>query len=160
MEKQFKDNNIKQNALSIISLIKNKVLEEIEEYQIKDDIDSNNEDLGKLNDICENNSFSDYEYGMIYNSAENDYENKLKNYGINLGVDYNKESYFYLNEFFGEHFKDKKMFNYISNKEIEERIIEDHKFYQSYYSSNINLNHSDVIKINMILTQIIFNERI
>ena len=67
MEKQFKDNNIKQNALSIISLIKNKVLEEIEEYQIKDDIDSNNEDLGKLNDICENNSFSDYEYGMIYN---------------------------------------------------------------------------------------------
>ena len=160
MEKQFKDNNIKQNALSIISLIKNKVLEEIEEYQIKDDIDSNNEDLGKLNDICENNSFSDYEYGMIYNSAENDYENKLKNYGINLGVDYNKESYFYLNEFFDEHFKDKKMFNYISNKEIEERIIEDHKFYQSYYSSNINLNHSDVIKINMILTQIIFNERI
>ena len=160
MEKQFKDNNIKQNALSIISLIKNKVLEEIEEYQIKDDIDSNNEDLGKLNDICENNSFSDYEYGMIYNSAENDYENKLKNYGINLGVDYNKESYFYLNEFFDEHFKDKKMFNNISNKEIEERIIEDHKFYQSYYSSNINLNHSDVIKINMILTQIIFNERI
>ena len=160
MEKQFKDNNIKQNALSIISLIKNKVLEEIEEYQIKDDIDSNNEDLGKLNDICENNSFSDYEYGMIYNSAENDYENKLKNYGINLGVDYNKESYFYLNEFFDEHFQDKKMFNNISNKEIEERIIEDHKFYQSYYSSNINLNHSDVIKINMILTQIIFNERI
>jgi len=160
MEKQFKDNNIKQNALSIISLIKNKVLEEIEEYQIKDDIDSNNEDLGKLNDICENNSFSDYEYGMIYNSAEKEYENKLKNYGINLGVDYNKESYFYLNEFFDEHFQDKKIFNYISNKEIEERIIEDHKFYQSYYSSNINLNHSDVIKINMILTQIIFNERI
>ena len=160
MEKQFKDNNIKQNALSIISLIKNKIFEEIDEYQIKDDIETNNEDLGKLNDICESNSFSDYENGMIYNSAEKDYENKLMNYGINVGVDYNKESYFYLNEFFDDYFKDKKIYNYISNKEIEERIIEDHKFYQSYYNSNINLNHSDVIKINMILTQIIFNERI
>ena len=135
-------------------------MEEIDEYQIKDDIETNNEDLGKLNDICENNSFSDYENGMIYNSAEKDYENKLMNYGINVGVDYNKESYFYLHEFFDDYFKDKKIYNYISNKEIEERIIEEHKFYQSYYNSNINLNHSDVIKINLFLTQIIFNERI
>ena len=164
MEEQLNKIHTKKNVLSIISLIKNKILEEMEEYELNDDIEKNSEDLGKLNDLCEINSFLDYEYGMIINSAEKDYEKKLKNYGINSGVDYNKESYFYLNEFYNCKFKDKKIFNYISNKEIEERIIEDHKFYQSYYSPNNNynivLNHSDVIKLNIILTQIIFNERI
>ena len=161
MDKQFKDIHIKRNALSLVSLIKNKILEEIEEYQENDDIEINNdnEDIIKLNDIYEKNSFSDYENGMLYKIGEKEYEDKLKNYGINIGVDYNKESFFYINEFSND-YKCTKIFNYISNKEIQSRIKEDHEFFQSYYNSNEMLNHSDVNKINMILTQIISNERI
>ena len=142
-------------------MIKNKILEEIEEYQEKDDIEINNdnEDITKLNDIYEKNSFSDYEYGMINKIGEKEYEDKLKNYGINIGIDYNKESFFYVNEFFNDN-NSTKILNYISNKEIQERIIEDHKFFHNYYNSNNILNNSDINKINMILTQIISNERI
>jgi hypothetical protein len=161
MDKQLTDTRVKLNTLSKVSLIKNKILEEIEEYQEKDDIEINNdnEDITKLNDIYEKNSFLDYEYGMINKIGEKEYEAKLKNYGINIGIDYNKESFFYVNEFFNDN-NSTKILNYISNKEIQDRIIEDHKFFHNYYNSNNILNHSDINKINMILTQIISNERI
>ena len=161
LEKQLKNIPIKHNSLLIIWSIKNKILEEIEEYREKEDININseNEEIFKLNDLYEYNSFKDYEYSSLYNIGKQEYKSKLINYGINTGIIYNKESYFYLNEFYDD-IKENKTFNYISNKEISERIKEDHKFYQSYYNSNIIMNHSDVIKINMILTQIILNEQI
>ena len=156
----LKRNYIKQNPLNIITSLQNKVLEEIEDYKVNEDININNEDLLKLNDICEQNSFSDYEYGIIDNIGEKEYEAKMKNYGINNGVDFNKESFFYINEFY-EEFKDKQLFNYISNVEVNERIVEDYKFYHTYYnSSDTILNHSDINKLNIMLTQIIINERI
>ena len=133
-------------------------MKEIEEYRVNDDI--YNDDLLKLNDKYELYSFSDYEYGVINNIGEKQYKSKIRNYGINKGVDFNKESFFYINEFYDD-YKDNQIFNYISNKEINERIIEDYKFYHSYYnSSNTIFNHSDIIIFNIILTQIIFNERI
>ena len=156
----LKHNYIKQNPLNIITSLQNKVLQEIEDYKVNEDININNEDLLKLNDICEQNSFSDYEYGIIDNIGEKEYEAKMKNYGINNGVDFNKESFFYINEFY-EEFKDKQLFNYISNVEANERIVEDYKFYHTYYnSSDTILNHSDINKLNIMLTQIIINERI
>ena len=156
----LKRNYIKQNPLNIITSLQNKVLQEIEDYKVNEDININNEDLLKLNDICEQNSFSDYEYGIIDNIGEKEYEVKMKNYGINNGVDFNKESFFYINEFY-EEFKDKQLFNYISNVEVNERIVEDYKFYHTYYnSSDTILNHSDINKLNIMLTQIIINERI
>ena len=156
----LKRNYIKQNPLNIITSLQNKVLQEIEDYKVNEDININNEDLLKLNDICEQNSFSDYEYGIIDNIGEKEYEAKMKNYGINNGVDFNKESFFYINEFY-EEFKDKQLFNYISNVEVNERIVEDYKFYHNYYnSSDTILNHSDINKLNIMLTQIIINERI
>lgn len=156
----LKRNYIKQNPLNIITSLQNKVLQEIEDYKVNEDININNEDLLKLNDICEQNSFSDYEYGIIDNIGEKEYEAKMKNYGINNGVDFNKESFFYINEFY-EEFKDKQLFNYISNVEVNERIVEDYKFYHTYYnSSDTILNHSDINKLNIMLTQIIINERI
>ena len=156
----LKRNYIKQNPLNIITSLQNKVLQEIEDYKVNEDININNEDLLKLNDICEQNSFSDYEYGIIDNIGEKEYEAKMKNYGINNGVDFNKESFFYINEFY-EEFKDKQLFNYISNVELNERIVEDYKFYHTYYnSSDTILNHSDINKLNIMLTQIIINERI
>ena len=158
---QFINNPVKQNALRKITLIKNKILEEIEEYQINDDIniDNENEDLYKLSDEYEINSFLDYERGMLYNIGEKQCQSKVELFTINSESDYNKESYFYINEFC-TNIKNKKIFNYISNNEINERIFEDHKFFQNYYNGNIILNHSDIIKINMILTQIILNEHI
>ena len=156
----LKRNYIKQNPLNIITSLQNKVLQEIEDYKVNEDININNEDLLKLNDICEQNSFSDYEYGIIDNIGEKEYEAKMKNFGINNGVDFNKESFFYINEFY-EEFKDKQLFNYISNVEVNERIVEDYKFYHTYYnSSDTILNHSDINKLNIMLTQIIINERI
>ena len=156
----LKRNYIKQNPLNIITSLQNKVLQEIEDYKVNEDININNEDLLKLNDICEQNSFSDYEYGIIDNIGEKEYEAKMKNYGINNGVDFNKESFFYINEFY-EEFKDKQLFNYISNVEVNERIVEDYKFYHTYYNSSDSiLNHSDINKLNIMLTQIIINERI
>ena len=157
-DKESKNNYIKLNPLNIIASLKNKIFQEIEEFQVNEDI--NNEDLLKLNDKYELYSFSDYEYGVINNIGEKQYKSKIRNYGINKGVDFNKESFFYINEFYDD-YKDNQIFNYISNKELNERIIEDYKFFHSYYnSSNTILNHSDIIKINIILTQIIFNERI
>ena len=157
-DKESKNNYIKLNPLNIIASLKNKIFQEIEEFQVNEDI--NNEDLLKLNDKYELYSFSDYEYGVINNIGEKQYKSKIINYGINKGVDFNKESFFYINEFYDD-YKDNQIFNYISNKELNERIIEDYKFFHSYYnSSNTILNHSDIIKINIILTQIIFNERI
>ena len=154
--------HIKPNIMNTLSLLQSTILEDIEEYKMEDNnyINSPNEDISKISEMFDNDSFNDYEYGYINKVGERQYEEKLKNYGINKGIDYNKESYFYTNEFF----KSKNniiKFNYISNKEIEERIIEDHKFFQNYYSSsNSNLNHSDIMKINMILVQIIMNENI
>ena len=156
---QLKYTPVILNTSYVILYLKNKVLEDLEEYQIKDDI-AINDDITKLNDIYEENSFNDYEYGKVYNTAEKIYEQKIKNYGINKGVDYNKDSYFYTNKFC-DNKKEKKIFNYISNKEINQRIIEDYKFYRYYYNSSENsLNHNDIAKINLILNQIIFNERI
>ena len=42
--------------------------------------------------VNQNNSFLDYEYGYIDKVGEKDYEFKLRNFGINKGIDYNKES--------------------------------------------------------------------
>ena len=154
--------HIKPNIMNTLSLLQSTILEDIEEYKMEDNnyINSPNEDISKISEMFDNDSFNDYEYGYINKVGERQYEEKLKNYGINKGIDYNKESYFYTNEFF----KSKNniiKFNYISNKEIEERIIEDHKFFQNYYnSSNANFNHSDIIKINMILVTIILNDSI
>ena len=170
MDVQLKSSHVKPTTQNTLSLLIKTILEDIEEYQMDDDItlnseiNNNEDDIYKLNEICENNSFLDYEYGYINKVGEKDYEFKMRNFGINKGIDYNKESYFYLNEFYYGYGSDKisknKIFNYISNIEIQDRIIEDHKFYQNYYNSNIILNYLDIIKINMILTQIILNERI
>ena len=145
--------NIKQKII----LLQKAVLSDIEKYEIRYYYD---EDISKISDIYDNNSFLDYEYGSINNIAENKYEEKLRNFGINKGIDYNKESYFYTNEHC-YNYKNSNNYNYISNNEIEERIIEDHKFFQNYYNfTNTILNHSVISKLNMILCQIIINERI
>ena len=154
--------HVKPNMMNTLSLLQKTILEEIEEYKIEDtnDINTSDEDISKISEMFDNDSFNDYEFGYINKVGEKQYEEKLKNYGINKGVDYNKESYFYTNKFF----KGKNniiKFNYISNKEIEERIIEDHKFFLNYYNpSNAKFNHSDIIKLNMILVQIIMNDSI
>ena len=149
---ELKKKNITDFTDIILSL-QNLVLKEIEEYRVNDDI--NNDDLLKLNDNYELYSFSDYEYGVIDNIGEKQYKSKIINYGINKDVDFNKESFFYINEFYDD-YKDNQIFNYISNKELNERIIEDYKFYHNYLNSSTTiLNHSDTIKINIILIQII-----
>ena len=153
----FSDMELKKKNITdftdIILSLQNLVLKEIEEYRVNDDI--NNDDLLKLNDNYELYSFSDYEYGVIDNIGEKQYKSKIINYGINKDVDFNKESFFYINEFYDD-YKDNQIFNYISNKELNERIIEDYKFYHNYLNSSTTiLNHSDTIKINIILIQII-----
>ena len=161
IDPQLNNIHIKPNVMNTLSLLQNTILKDIEEYKIEDnDINTSDEDISKISEMLDNDSFNDYEYGFLNKVGEKQYEEKLINYGINNGVDYNKESYFYTNEFFNSKNNIIK-FNYISNKEIEERIIEDHKFFQNYYNaSNANFNHSDIIKINMILIQIIMNESI
>ena len=162
---KLKDQNVIQNIKQKILLLQNTILLDIEQYKIKNEFsinsdDNTNEDISKISEICDNNSFLDYEYGTINNIAEKEYENKIKNYGINKDVDYNKESYFYTYKYCHD-YKYSNNFNYINNEEIEERIIEDHKFFQNYYNnSNIILNKSDINKLNMILCQIITNDRI
>ena len=153
----FSDMELKKKNITdftdIILSLQNQVLKEIEEYRVNDDI--YNDDLLKLNDKYELYSFSDYEYGVIDNIGEKQYKSKIINYGINKDVDFNKESFFYINEFYDD-YKDNQIFNYISNKELNERIIEDYKFYHNYLNSSTTiLNHSDTIKINIILIQII-----
>jgi hypothetical protein len=151
---KLQNQNIKQKKL----ILKNAVLLDIEKYELENEYYDSNEDISKIADIYDNNSFSDYEYGSVYNIAEKKYEEKIKNYGINKGIDYNKESYFYTNKYCDKY---KTNYKYISNKEIEERIVEDHKFFQNYYNYTYTiLNKSDITKINMILCQIIINERI
>ena len=156
---------VKQDIKQKIILLQNEILLDIEKYKIKTDISINSEenvdeDISKISEIYENNSFLDYEYGSINNFAQKDYLVKLKNYGINKGVDYNKESFFYTSKYC-YNYKNSNNFNYISNEEIEERIIEDHKFFQNYYNySTTILNHSDITKLNMIFCQIIINDRI
>ena len=161
IDKELKNTQTKQNSLDILSLIQNFVLNEIEEYKIEDSkINKDEKDISTLYENCEEDSFFDYEYGYINKIGEKEYENKIKNFGINKGINYNKESYFCLNQFFYKN-KFKKSINCISNKEIEERKTEDHKFFQNYYSqSNSYFNHNDLIKINMILIQIIYDKNI
>ena len=143
-------NNIKQKII----LLQNAILLDIEQYKIQNEFNIN-EEISKISEICEKKSFLDYEYGSINNIAEKEYENKLKNYGINLGVDYNSESYFYASKYCHD-YKYSNNFNYINNDEIEERIIEDRKFFRNYYNiSNIVLNKSEVSKFNIILFKII-----
>ena len=155
---KLKGKNIILNIKKKILLLQNTILLDIEQY--KNPNEFLNEDISKISEISENNSFLDYEYGIINNIAEKDFEDKLKNFGINLGVDYNSESYFYTYKFC-HLYKYSNNFNYITNDEIEERIIEDHKFYNNYFNnSNIILNKSDVSKLNMILCQIINDDKI
>ena len=155
---KFKVEN--QKVKQKIIILQNAVLLDIEKYEIDNEYYNSEEDIAKISDIYENNSFLDYEYGSIYNIAENQYNKKLKNYGINKGIDFNKESYFYTNKYCN-HYKFSNNYNYISNNEIQERKIEDHKFFQNYYNyTNSILNYSDITKINMILCQIIINDRI
>ena len=158
---KLKDQNVIQSAKQKIALLQNIILQDIEKYKNEFSMkDGNSEgDISKLSEIYDNNSFLDYEYGSVQHIAERQYEEKIKNYGINKGVNYNKENYFYTDKFCYE-YKNSDKFNCISNDEIEERMIEDHKFFQNYYNSNIILNHSDINKINMILCQIILNDRI
>ena len=165
IEYKLKDQNVIQNINQKILLLQNTILLDIRQYKIQNEFsinsdDNTNEDISKISEICDNNSFFDYEYGSINNSAEKEYENKLENYEINKGVDFNRESYFYLYKYCHD-YKYSYNCNCITNEEIEERIIEDHKFYQNYYhNSNIILNKSDIYKFNMILCQIINNDRI
>ena len=161
IEPQLNNIHVKPNVMNTLSLIQNTILKDVEEYKIEDsEISTSDEDISKVSEMLDNDSFNDYECGNLNRVGEKEYEEKLKYYEINKDVDYNKESYFYINKFVNDKNNIKK-FNYISNKEIEERIIEDHKFFQEYYnSSNANFNYSDIIKINMILIQIIMNESI
>ena len=158
---KLKDLNIKQK----ISLLKEYISLDLERYKIKDEIPfeseiNSGENISKIFEIYEANSFSDFEYGSINRIAENIYENKLKYFEINKDIDYNKESYFYTYKYCYD-YKTKKDFNYISNKEIEQRIREDHLFYQNYYNeSSIILNYSDISKINILLSSIIINDEI
>ena len=158
---KLKDLNIKQK----ISLLKEYISLDIERYKIKDEIPfeseiNSEENISKIFEIYEANSFSDFEYGSINRIAENIYENKLKYFEINKDIDYNKESYFYTYKYCYD-YKTKMDFNYISNKEIEQRIREDHLFYQNYYNeSSIILNYSDISKINILLSTIINNDDI
>ena len=160
IEKQFNSNTIKQTPVDTLSLIQSTILEDIKEYQIdNNDIISDEEELSKLSEQYEKDSFIDYEYGFINRIGEKIYEEKLKNYSINKGIDYNKESYFYTN-IFSNLKNNSNKFNHISNNEVESRIIEDQKFFQNYYPSNPIFNCTDIMKLNMIFIQIIFNERI
>ena len=165
IKNKIEDNSVKKNIKEKILLLESAISIDIEKYKIEEDtfINSDNnieEDISKIANYYDNNSFLDYEYGYISNIAEKQYEEKLRNYGINKGVDYNKESYFYSHKYCYD-YKYSNKFNYISNKEVQERIIEDHKFFQNYYNyNNIILNHIDITKINMILIQIITNDRI
>ena len=161
IEPRINNINIKQNPINILSLLQKEILKDIEEYKM-DNNDKNlvDDDIAKISEIYDKNSFFDYELGNMSNIAERQYEEKINNFGINKGVDYNKESYFYANEFCSNEDIIKK-YNCLSNKEIKNRIIEDHKFFHNYYSSsNVILNYSDIKKLNIILIQIIFNESI
>ena len=160
---KLEEQNYIANFKQKIILLQNIVLLDIEKYKIQNEysINSDNnldEDISKLAHDLDANSFLDYEYGSINNMAENEYEKLLKNYGINKGTD-NKESYFYTNKYCSD-YKYNNYFNYISNEEIEERITEDHNFFHNYYNDTNILNYSDISKINMILCQIIINDRI
>ena len=160
---KLEEQNYIANFKQKIILLQNTVLLDIEKYKIQNEysINSDNnldEDISKLAHDLDANSFLDYEYGSINNMAENEYEKLLKNYGINKGTD-NKESYFYNNKYCSD-YKYNNYFNYISNEEIEERITEDHNFFHNYYNDTNILNYSDISKINMILCQIIINDRI
>ena len=161
IEPQLNNIHVKPNTMNTLSLLKKEILKDIEEYQSDEkEINDNEEDISKISEIYENDSFYDYEYGKINKIGEKQFVEKVKNYGINTGINYNKESYFFINAF-SDNKKFIKKFNHISNKEIEERIIEDHKFFHYYYNtSNGIFNYSDIAKLNMILVQIIFNERI
>ena len=161
IDPQLNNIHVKPNTINTLSLLKKEILKDIEEYQLDEkEINDNEEDISKISEIYENDSFYDYEYGKIHKIGEKQFGENVKNYGINTGINYNKESYFFINKFC-DNKKYMKKFNHISNKEIEERIIEDHKFFHSYYNtSNAILNYSDIAKLNMILVQIIFNERI
>ena len=158
---KLKDQNVIQPLKQKIAFLQNTILKDVEKYKNEFSMkDENSEgDISKISEIYDNNSFLDYEYGSVRHMADRQYEEKIKNYGINIGVNYNKENYFYTDKFCYD-YKNSNKFNCISNDEIEERIIEDHKFFQNYYNSNIILNHSDINKINMILCQIILNDRI
>ena len=162
---KLKDQIIIQNIKQKILLLQNTILLDIEQYKEQNDFSINsagggNEDISKISEICENNSLLDYEYGHINNIAEKEYEKKIKNYKINNLADFNKESYFYTCNYCYD-YKYSNNCNYINNEEVEERINEDHKFYQNYYNnSNTILNKSDINKLNMILCQIITNDRI
>lgn len=158
LKNKINDENVKQKLLTL----EKSILLDIEKYKIENESFINNEDsdLSKISNYYENNSFLDYEYGSINNIGEKQYEEKLRNYSLNRGIDYNKESYFYTDKFCYEYKYNNKC-NYISNNELEERIVEDHKFFQNYYNySHTILNHSDISKINMILCQIVNNDRI
>ena len=161
---KLEDQNIIQNIKQKILLLQNTISLDIEKYNIQNDYSINtdnnsDEDISKIVEDHDNNSFLDYEYGSIYNIADNQYERLSKNYGINKGVEYNKELYFYTYKYCYD-YKYNNIYNCISNEEIEERNIEDHNFFQNYYNDCAILNHSDVTKINMILCQIIINDRI
>ena len=151
--------SIKQKMI----LLQNTILLDIEKYKMNDKIfikdDNSEEDISKISEIYDKNSFLDYEYGSVEHMAEREYDKKIEYYEINKGVNYNKESYFYTDKFCND-YKYNNNFNCISNEEIEGRIIEDHKFFQNYYNHSIILNHSDINRINMILCQIIMNDRI
>ena len=158
---KLKGKNDIQDIKQKKELIQNEILLDIEQYKIKNEF--SNEDISNISDICENNSFLDYEFGSVNNIAIKDYEDKLKNYGINLGVDFISESYFYAYKFFNDYkySDDYNYYNIISNDEIEERIVEDKNFFHNYYNkTDIILNKSDVGRLNMIFYQIINNNEI
>ena len=129
---------------------------------------------------CENKSFCDYEYGNLTNIASKEYNQKKTNYFINNTIDNPKEIYFYTytycntdiisknkdilpiedNDLCSNSALNKSFF--ITNSEFNHRKIEDHKFFQAYYSNSINSiwNYEDVAKFNDLINLLLYNEKI
>ena len=151
------DKNEKNNKEEIIDLI-------------------NDEDFESIFNECENKSFNDYEYGNIINIATKEYNRKKTNYLINKTIDNPKEIYFYTYTYCNfdiisktnNNFSNKEndlcpnSLFYITNSELNHRKVEDHKFFQTYYSNSINAmwNYEDIVKFNDLLNLLLYNEKI
>ena len=158
-KKVLQEQTVKQNNNQKLSHLINIVNYDIEKYREKeedDEVDSINLNMEKIFDMYEKNSFLDYEYGSYIKIGDKDYTQKIKNFGINTGINYNKESFIYTTEFCDRY---NDSLNYITNDELDKRIQEDRLFFKNYYKEP-NISNSDIPKINMILCQIISNERI
>ena len=156
------DKNVENNKEEIIDLIN----------------DDNN--FETVFNECENKSFNDYEYGNLINIASKEYNSKKNNFFINNKIDNPKEIYFYTYNYSNPDILSKNKnilpieendlslnsllnkFYFMTNSEFSHRIIEDHKFFQTYYSNSINAiwNYEDIAKFNDLLNLLLYNEKI